>query len=61
MNMELFSKIFSKWTLFVRKMQKIMTEIMAMLKKIFIKCHKRLDYIFAYACMNIKCFDFLTF
>ena len=30
-------------------------------KKIFIKCHKRLDYIFAYACMNIKCFDFLTF
>ena len=42
-NIRLFSKILSKWTLFIKKMQKILCfyELMAMLRmENFLKCHK---------------------
>ena len=42
-DIRLFSKILSKWTLFIKKMQKILCfyELMAMLRmENFLKCHK---------------------
>ena len=59
-SMRLFRKILSKWTLFFRKMQKILCfyEFMAMLRmENFLKCHK--VNIYANAHMNIKYLDFL--
>ena len=62
-NYRLLSKILSKWTLFIRKRQKIMgfKDIMARLriKKNFFNVIK--VYVFAYAHMNIEYYDFLTF